>query len=360
MKRYTYWMANLPGLTAHRLLLLRQNKITAERLFHMGEEELRGLVGLDRRFTDNILIAQKNKDIEGDWMRFCEKGINFVSIEEEDYPKRLKNITGPPYALYYLGSLPKEEARAVSVVGSRVRSAYGSQVAEKLTTALGENKIEVISGLALGIDADAHRGALAGGGRSYAVLACGVDHCYPRTNRYLYDQMLTQGGIISEYPPGTPPRQIYFPQRNRIIAGLSDTVVVIEARKKSGSLITADYAMEQGRDVYALPGRITDELSFGTNNLIAQGAAALTGVEEFLRDLSIDIDSSYVQMDFRKNFLEKDEMLVYTLLDFYPTGLGTMVEKSSFSLTDLLDILDRLESKGFARETVPNYYVRTV
>jgi DNA processing protein len=172
--------------------------------------------------------------------------------------------------------------------------------------------------------------------------------------------MMAQGGIISEYPPGTPPRQVYFPQRNRIIAGLSDAVVVIEARKKSGSLITADYAMEQGRDVYALPGRITDELSLGTNNLIAQGAAALTGVEEFLRDLSIDMDASCVQIDFRKNFLEKDEMLVYTLLDFYPTGLGTMVEKSSFSLTDLLDILDRLESKGFARETVPNYYVRTV
>jgi DNA processing protein len=118
--------------------------------------------------------------------------------------------------------------------------------------------------------------------------------------------------------------------------------------------------MEQGRDVYALPGRITDELSCGCNNLISQGAAVITGVEDFLRDFSLEADSPYVQMDFRKNFLEKDEMLVYTLLDFYPTGLGTMVEKSSFSLTDLLDILDRLESKGFARETVPNYYVRTI
>jgi DNA processing protein len=360
MKKYAYWLANLPGMTPHRSLLLRQNGATAEQLYYMNEKELRALVGVEEKLIEQILMSRRAWDLDGAWTRFCESGTGFVSIEEEAYPKRLSMIVNPPYALYYLGELPQEDHRAVAVVGSRLRSAYGSQVAEKLTAALAEAGIDVVSGLARGIDADGHRGALFAGGKSYAVLGCGVDLCYPRANRYLYDKMLTQGGILSEYPPGTPPRPALFPQRNRIIAGLSEVVVVVEARKKSGSLITADYAMEQGREVYALPGRVTDELSCGCNNLIAQGAGILTGVEDFLRDLALEADSGSVQMDFRKNLLEKDEMLVYTLLDFYPTGLGTMVEKSSFGLRELLDILDRLEQKGFARETVPNYYVRTI
>jgi DNA processing protein len=360
MKKYAYWLANLPGMTPHRSLLLRQNGATAEQLYGMSERELRTLVGIEEKLIGQILSSRESWDVDAGWAHFCESGIGFVSIEEAEYPKRLATIVNPPYALYYLGGLPQDDVRAVGVVGSRLRSAYGSQVAEKLTTALAEAGLNVISGLARGIDADAHRGALAGGGKSYAVLGCGVDLCYPRSNRYLYDRMLSQGGILSEYPPGTPPRPALFPQRNRIIAGLSDAVVVIEARKKSGSLITADYAMEQGREVYALPGRITDELSAGCNNLISQGAGILTGVEDFLRDLAPGAASGCTQMDFRKNLLEKDEMLVYTLLDFYPTGLGTMVEKSSFGLSELLDILERLERKGFARETVPNYYVRTL
>jgi DNA processing protein len=360
MKKYAYWLANLPGMTPHRSLLLRQNGAGAKQLYGMGERELHALIGIGEKLIGEILSSRESWDLDGEWMRFCESGIGFVSIEEAEYPKRLATIVNPPYALYYIGGLPQEEHRAVGVVGSRVRSAYGSQVAEKLTTALGEAGIDVVSGLARGIDADAHRGALSGGGKSYAVLGCGVDLCYPRANRYLYDRMITQGGILSEYPPGTPPRPALFPQRNRIIAGLCEAVVVIEARKRSGSLITADYAMEQGREVYALPGRITDELSCGCNNLIAQGAGVLTSVEDFLRDLAPETGPGYVQMDFRKNLLEKDEMLVYTLLDFYPIGLGTMVEKSSFGLSELLDILERLERKGFARETVPNYYVRTL
>jgi DNA processing protein len=360
MKKYAYWLANLPGMTPHRSLLLRQNGVTAEQLYGMEEKNLRALVGIGQKMVDEILLGRYTWDLDGEWTRFCESGIGFVSIEEEEYPKRLATIAGPPYALYYLGDLPQEDHRAVGIVGSRVRSAYGSQIAEQLAAALAKAGIDVISGLARGIDADGHRGALMAGGKSYAILGCGVDLCYPRANRYLYDKMLAQGGVLSEYPPGTPPRPAYFPQRNRIIAGLSEAVVVIEARKKSGSLITADYAMEQGREVYALPGRITDELSCGCNNLIAQGAGILTSVEDFLRDLALEADSGCVQMDFIKNFLEKDEMLVYTLLDFYPMGLGTMVEKSSFSLTELLDILERLERKGFARQTVPNYYVRMI
>jgi len=220
--------------------------------------------------------------------------------------------------------------------------------------------MDIISGMAMGIDADAHSGALEENGDTYAVLGCGVDVCYPKRNRYLYEKMQDRGGILSEYPPGTPPLPGYFPQRNRIIAGLADYVIVMEARKKSGSLITADYAMEQGKEVYALPGRVTDALSEGTNHLIQQGAGIFVSVEDFLQELQLQPKNITTQIDFRKNLLEKDESLVYALLDFYPVGLGTLIEKSPYGLVEILPVLERLEQKGFIQETIPNYYIKTI
>ena len=218
----------------------------------------------------------------------------------------------------------------------------------------------MISGMAYGIDTDGHKGALDGGGQTFAVLGCGADVCYPKRNAYLYEKIQKEGGILSEFAPKTQPLPAYFPQRNRIIAGLSDYTVVIEARLKSGSLITADYAVEQGREVYALPGRVTDALSQGCNALIQQGAGVITSVEEFLGELHLDTGNTVSQTNFHKLLLEKDEVLVYALFDLRPIGLGTMVEKSPFGLAELLDILERLEQKGFIKETIPNFYVKTI
>ena len=209
-----------------------------------------------------------------------------------------------------------------------------------------------------GIDGDAHKGALDAEGDTYGVLGCGVDVCYPREHAYLYDKMIQNGGIISEYPPGTQPLPHQFPARNRIIAGLSDCVVVIEAKEKSGSLITADFAMEQGKDVYALPGRITDPLSQGCNQLIKQGAGIVKSVEDFLVDLDILTENVYVQMDFRKNVLEKDERLVYSLTDFRPLSLSSLMEKTGYSITKLLIILEKLKEMGLIKEIHANHYVR--
>ena len=165
---------------------------------------------------------------------------------------------------------------------------------------------------------------------------------------------------MSEYAPGISPKPYRFPARNRIIAGLCDCLIVIEAREKSGSLITADFAMEQGKDVYALPGRITDPLSAGTNHLIRQGAQILYNIEDFLKEWDFFDVSNTLQMDFRKNVLEKDEWLVYSLLDFCPVGIGTLSDQSSLPILTLLDILERLQRKGFVKEIVPNYFVQTV
>ena len=360
MSMYAYWLANIRGMTAAKIKKIRQVCPSAEELYGLSEGTLSRVEGIGREDVDAILESRKNWNLEKEWMKLQERGIGFVSLEDASYPKKLSYIVQAPYGLYYLGELPKEDQKRVAIVGARTRSAYGGQIAEKLAYALAEAGVDVISGMALGIDADGHRGALAGGGKSYAVLGCGVDVCYPKSNDYLYDKLQRQGGILSEFPPGTKPLPVFFPQRNRIIAGLSDYTVVIEARIKSGSLITADFAMEQGREVYALPGRINDPLSQGCNSLIQQGAGIITSVEDFLKEISLDTSNLACQMDFRKNLLEKDETLVYSLFDFYPVGLGTMVEKTSLGLSELLDILERLEHKGFIRETIPNFYIKTI
>lgn len=211
--------------------------------------------------------------------------IKCYRIEDEGYPERLKNIPGAPKVLYVWGRLPEEERLSVAVVGARDCSEYGRFVARELGAALGENGITVISGMARGIDGISQEAALDAGGSSFGVLGCGVDVCYPKENGRLYERLKEGGGLLSEYSPGTPACANHFPPRNRIVSGLADVVVVVEARVKSGTLITVDMALEQGREVYAVPGRTTDKLSEGCNRLIRQGAGVLFSVEEFVCEL---------------------------------------------------------------------------
>ena len=359
MSMYAYWLANT-GLTVYKLTGLMTEGIGAEELYALQESQMKKIRVLDEKDVEKITQSRRHWEVQERWGKLQEEGIGFVCVEEARYPQKLRQILAAPYALYYIGRLPEETRKSVAIVGARTRSAYGSQITGKLARALAQNRMDIISGMAMGIDADAHSGALEENGDTYAVLGCGVDVCYPKRNRYLYEKMQDRGGILSEYPPGTPPLPGYFPQRNRIIAGLADYVIVMEARKKSGSLITADYAMEQGKEVYALPGRVTDALSEGTNHLIQQGAGIFVSVEDFLQELQLQPQNITTQIDFRKNLLEKDESLVYALLDFYPVGLGTLIEKSPYGLVEILPVLERLEQKGFIQETIPNYYIKTI
>ena len=211
--------------------------------------------------------------------------IRCVRKEDPDYPGRLKELPDMPGCLYVLGDLPGEEPSA-AIVGARMCSPYGEEQAFRFGKALAANGVQVISGMALGIDGYAQEGALAGGGRTFAVLGCGADVCYPRAHAELYRQIRRTGGILSEALPGEDPKPWYFPRRNRIISGLSDLVLVIEARQKSGSLITVSLGLEQGRSVYAVPGRIGDALSDGCNALIAQGAGIAVSPEAVLSEIT--------------------------------------------------------------------------
>lgn len=358
--KYALWLANVPGIAGMKIQRLLELAGSAEAVYGMDGAVL-SEAGIAERDITSILNSRLEWNLDEQMGILAEKGISIVSREQEAYPDKLRNIYNPPYLLYYKGTLPDSKQCAAAIVGARGRSEYGRQVARHLAEALAYRGVCVVSGLARGIDADGHAGALAAAGKTYAVLGCGVDICYPKANQYLYDRILDSGGgILSEYPVGQQPLARLFPSRNRIISGLSDYVVIVEARKKSGSLITADYALEQGKEVYTVPGRIADSLSSGCNRLIAQGAGIICDIDEFVSGVSGSKQNFSVPLNFQKNLLEKDEWMVYSLLDFCPTGLGTLVEKSDLPLGELLGILGRLEEKGFVYEAIPNYYVRNI
>jgi len=237
-----------------------------------------------------LILRARKQDPARIEENLARTGIFFSCIIEESFHTRLRFLPDPPFGIYCRGPLlppgpppiPGLESPAAAVIGARLASGYGREQARRFSYRMASRGITIISGMARGIDGIAQTAALDAGGRSYAVLGCGVDICYPEENRSLYDRLLQQSGILSEYPPGTPPEARLFPLRNRIISGLADAVLVIEARKKSGTLITVDMALEQGRDVFALPGRVSDSLSDGCNRLIRQGAAPATCPEDLL------------------------------------------------------------------------------
>ena len=214
-----------------------------------------------------------------------------IHFEDPEYPPKMRDLSGMPGCLYVIGDMPDPDIPSVAVVGARMCSSYGRETAFAFGRTLAENGVQIISGMAAGIDGSAQEGALAGGGKSFAVLGCGADVCYPRAHTTLYNHLKKQGGILSEQPPGTPPLPYYFPSRNRIISALADIVLVVEARAESGSLITVDFGLSQGRTVYAVPGRVGDPLSDGCNYLIAQGAGIAYAPEAILTELRLMHDT---------------------------------------------------------------------
>ena len=281
--KYKYWLDNT-GLSNGKKNLLLEYFQTAEEVYRGTEETYQKIPQLKEEEIQRITKAKRKWDINEEYQKLAEGGVSVTFACDKNYPKKLKNIYQPPFALYYSGKLPGERL-SVAIVGARRCSEYGHYMARKLGEALGRNRIPVISGLAEGIDAAGQAGAIKGGGETYAVLGCGVDICYPVQNRSLYDAVLKNGEILSEYLPGTAPMACNFPPRNRIISGLSDALIVVEARQKSGTSITVNMALEQGKDVYAIPGRITDPMSLGCNHMISQGAGIITDIEEGLLEI---------------------------------------------------------------------------
>lgn len=273
--KYWVWLSEVKGLTNRSKLLLLDYFGTPENVYYADEDEYRLVEGIEPRQI--ALLAEKSLENADRILGACSRlGLRLLTMQDADYPMRLRNIFEPPCLLYVKGQLPViDEEVAVAMVGTRKASPYGIEAAEKIAYGLCKQGAVVISGAAVGVDSASHRGALRAGGKTIAVLGNGLDVVYPAENAWLYRDIAASGALISEYPPGTAAEAWHFPVRNRIISGLSLATIVVEAPEKSGALITANTALEQGRDVFAVPGPIDAPLSRGCNRLIADGAAGL-------------------------------------------------------------------------------------
>ena len=286
-------MPRIGNVSADKLLC---SGLSCKDVYEMKTRELSRI--LDSGKAKSIEQSKFGWDFEREKKKLDDMGIRFISRIESEFPEKLKNIPNPPFAIYVKGELPDPGKPSVSIIGARMCSEYGRYNARQFGRGLALAGVQVISGMARGIDGIAQAAALDAGGRSFGIVGCGVDICYPEENRFIYDGLLTNGGIISEYPPGTMPEPNHFPVRNRIISALSDVVLVVEARKKSGTQITVDTALEQGKEVLAVPGRVTDRLSDGCNHIISQGAGIAVDVEDVLDRLRIktpDLQSNDAQ-----------------------------------------------------------------
>lgn len=288
-KAYAYWLNSIPGIGSRTIQDLLYFIGDYEEIYASSQERLSCF--LKKKQLDLFEEYRRNRMPEAEYQEFLKQNILFLTKEEELFPEKLKEIQDPPQALFVKGRVPSSEVLSVAVVGARECSNYGSYIGSELGRNLALAGFQVISGMARGIDGICQQAALSAGGTSFGVLGCGVDICYPAQNRSLYERLLLDGGVLSPYLPGTLPRPELFPPRNRIVSALADVVVVVEARKRSGTFITVDMALEQGKEVYAVPGRITDGLSDGCNYLIKQGAGVILGIDEFIEELKMQFAS---------------------------------------------------------------------
>lgn len=358
---YVYWLKCVPGLGNRAIQRILELPGGAKTAFEADEKILRAMqLGIESEKIERLLAHRKKENPERLWEDLQKKEIKLTWSGAEDYPKRLKQIPDPPNVLFYKGRLQREDQKHIAVVGARDCTEYGIYMAKTIGKALGAAKCVVVSGMARGIDGISQKAALQQHGGSVGVLGCGVDICYPKQNGELYENLVEQGCIVSEYLPGTQPTARLFPARNRIISGLSDTLVVIEAREKSGTFITVDMALEQGREVYAVPGRLTDPLSVGCNKLIHQGAGVYTGVSDLLGQWDGKNDLICMTSEQPAHLFTEQEKRIYDVLDIIPMNVDEIWIrlKEEMELQEIMWGLLQLCVKGFARQVSANSYVR--
>lgn len=339
------------GIGPMRLRLLLQTFGDARTAWLASRDEL-VQAGLGPRLADALVETRLSGRLEGAWETIRRLGITVLTWDDLEYPRRLKELDQPPPVLYVRGRLTSEDLSAVAVVGTRRVTSYGRQVAADLA----RNGVTVVSGLAAGCDTLAHQSALQAGGRTLAVMATGVDLVYPPQNRALAEKILGAGALISDYPPGTPPEAGNFPPRNRLISGLSQVVVVVEASEQSGALITAAFGAEQGRPVFAVPGPLYASQSKGTNRLIREGARILTDLQDILELLNL---AQLSQQRQARAVLPEDatEANLYALLSHDPQHIDDLRRQSDLPIELVASTLTLMELKGLARQVGGMRYV---
>ncbi len=285
-------------------------------------------------------------------------GAGFISISEPQYPQKLKNISDPPPYLYFKGDLDVLDGPSLAIVGSRRPTDYGRRIASKLAGELASTGVLIVSGLAFGIDAIAHQAALEAGGKTVAVFGCGLDYIYPPVHSTLASRIIESGCLLSEFPKGTRPERFNFPVRNRIISGLTDGVLVIEAAERSGALVTANLALEQGREVLAIPGSVESKFSHGPNDLIKQGAVPVTSVEDIMANFRWHKSEVISRPDRDLSILTADGRMLFGYVSVQPVHIDELARKSGLSPARTSELLLNLEIKGFIMRNPGNYVVK--
>lgn len=363
---YRYWIGSIPKAGSYKIETMLTYFGSPEAMYHASDKAMEDMkkscgdigISITEKDIDIIKFSKDAEVLNRNYGYLMEHGIRMITKLDSSYPEKLRHIYDSPFSLYLKGNPFPCGKKAIAVVGARECSVYGKEVAKYLSGALAKEGILIISGLARGIDSGAHAGALSQGGSTYGIMGCGIDFCYPVENINLYMDMQESGGILSEYGPGIKPLPYHFPMRNRIISGLSDGVLVIEAREKSGSLITVDMGLDQGKNIYAVPGRITDKLSGGCNNLIKMGAKAVTSPQDILEDLlEYRCDKAENQLKLA-GLLSPHEQEVYDALTLSPLHIEELAGLTGLDIGKLMEVLLSMELKDLIQQPMKNYYIR--
>ena len=354
-KRYWVGFNLVKGIGAVRLQALRDHFGDLALAWQAPVDALQS-AGLSQKLAERVAQVRAGVDLDRIIAQVKAQGIEILTWDDELYPLRLKEIDQPPPVLYVRGMLTTEDSWAVAVVGTRRVSAYGRQVTEDLALFLASNGVTVVSGLARGVDAIAHQAALKAGGRTIAVLGCGVDRIYPPEHTQLAEKIMANGALVSDYALGTPPDASNFPPRNRIISGLSMATVVVEAGETSGALITAQFAVDQGREVFAVPGNILALQSKGTNRLIAQGARPMLSVHDLLDVLNL---TRVTEQRFVSKVLPADETeaKLMSVLTHEPLHMDEIRNQTGLPIERVSATLVMMELKGLVRQVGGLNYV---
>lgn len=377
---YYLWLSCISSIELsekHKLIKFFENP---EGVWSASEKSFEKF-GINPRTISVVKDSKKKFDVEKVENKMFKEKVRYVSKTDTNYPEKLIEIEDAPFGLFYKGKLPKQHVPTVAVIGSRICSEYGKSITYKLVKELAERGVQIISGLAMGIDGYAHRAALSVNGKTFGILGTGLDKIYPKENIDIYNEMYNKGGVISEYYFDTFPLRTHFPERNRIIAGLSDCILVVEAKNKSGTMITTDKALEQGKEVFVVPGRIGDVMSEGCLKLARQGANLILSSDDIAFSLkdkypewinyNKNDDGQYTFITNNKsdkfvNFLssekfrlEKDERIVYALLSFKPKHFEQLVIESGLDYFIVIGVISELCKKGLAIESSPEYYIKS-
>jgi DNA processing protein len=347
--RFLVGLSLLPGIGPARFHRLLDRHKEPERAWRASESELVAS-GVDVKSMPALLEKRSTISLDDEMERLVRLGVSVLTVFDPAYPPRLKEIYNAPPLLYVKGEITRQDDQSVGVVGTRGPTVYGKELAARIVPELVRSGLTIVSGLARGIDSIAHRAALDAGGRTIAVLGCGIDVIYPAENRTLYGLIRDSGAVITEYALGTKPDAFNFPARNRIISGLCLGTVVVEAQYTSGALITADYALEQNREVFAFPGRATDRGSAGCNRLIRDGRAKLvTSTEDIVTelDLTVAVQQLEIKMALPAN---DEESRLLSLLSHEPVHIDDLSRRSALPMPTVASTMMMLELKGTVRQ----------